>query len=73
MTEPHDKAQRRTPEQEQGAAVPDGLSFDPRDLPTAWSLSPSFDPSVFDDLPLDENGVPVLPDDFDRSQLPGYN
>ncbi len=71
MTGSYDEPLRRSAEGAAAEDGSDGLHFDPRDLPVA--SSPSFDLSVFDDLPLDEDGVPVLPDGFDRSQLPGYN
>jgi hypothetical protein len=70
MTEPYDVPQRRSPEGE-GEAAPEGLFFDPKDLPAA--TAPSGDWSVFDDVPLDEDGLPVVPTDFDHSQLPGYD
>lgn len=70
MTEARDTPQRRTPEQEPEDGPPDGLSFHPRTLPAA--TAPSFDPSFFDGLPLDEDGVPVLPAEVDRRQLPGF-
>jgi hypothetical protein len=72
MSNIYDRHLRSDAEQaEQGEGdSPDGLTFNLADLPAA--TAPSFDPSIFDDMPLDEDGVPVLPDDFDRRQLPGY-
>jgi hypothetical protein len=49
----------------------DGLTFDHAELPVA--SQPLMDLSIFDDVPLDDDGVPVLPADFDRSLLPGFD
>ena len=46
----------------------DGMSYDLAELPVSTQ---EVDWSFADDLPLDDEGIPVLPDDFDRSQLPG--
>lgn len=46
----------------------DGMSYDPAELPVSTQ---AVDWSFADDLPLDDEGIPVLPDNFDRSQLPG--
>lgn len=58
-------------EQEPDDVPADGISYDPRELPAA--TGPAFDYSIFDDLPLDDEGVPVLPADFDRSRLPKFD
>jgi hypothetical protein len=49
----------------------DGLTFDLRELPV--EVQPVMDLSIFDDVPLDEDGLPILPPDFDESRLPGFS
>lgn len=46
----------------------DALSYDINELPVATL---AHDWSFADGLSLDDEGIPVLPDDFDRSRLPG--
>jgi hypothetical protein len=58
------------PEAEPPEFPADAISYDARELPAA--TRPAFDTSIFDGLPVDEEGVPVLPADFDWSQLPGH-